>query len=554
MVKSITSTLILLTSVSALSNPLCLNIYKLDNGRPETAKIAFKSISQILKPTTDQINLSIENFNRTRSQMRDHAKMDEYQKILNSKMSPEIAELEVKKLIKSGFVLGPLHELFFSKALNINDFGFDQDSFLASHHINNYRNSLQVFQTKLNDNSESGRQYRREVAERMYGITEDYLSKLPKDSETFSLNGENQKQKFLDKALSALQGYSESSKYIFVHRYKISLSRVFKMTESLLETKQLDGHKEFLISLYENSLKEISGNALSRTSASVSIMAQKAASLAPAAIGVALSFHSGSDLAVPLSIVAGVAFGATSNLIYTKSTEFSKSTWIKAKNFFNRKKVSDHLIEALEDPHNNVTIKELAKIENIEDQLDLKFSYIKYDIAKDLTSELNLPTWGTELATGINNVSLRIDILLEQYQDLIGKLDPTVKAILNEPKSVSSTEIKKLNFNKDMIILKLVNLLVDLEAIKTDTLSVSVALDQYIERAQQFTTKSAVSDYFMVSKQRQFLQQIEILKALSNGMKKIDNQLLLNIDSMNKIYNVQDMNTVVDIDSKLEIR
>lgn len=209
MVKSITSILFLLTSASALSNPLCLNIYKLDTGRPEVEKLAFKSISQILKPTAEQINLSIENFNRTRSQMRDHAKMDEYQKILDSKMSPEIAELEVKKLIKSGFVLGPLHEMFFSKALGINTFGFAQDSFLASHHINNYRNSLQVFQTKLNDNSESGRQYRREVAERMYGITEDYLSKLPKDSETFSLNGEAQLYINFKIALHLLSVYSK---------------------------------------------------------------------------------------------------------------------------------------------------------------------------------------------------------------------------------------------------------------------------------------------------------------------------------------------------------
>ncbi|MCK6596759.1 MAG: hypothetical protein L6Q37_00220 [Bdellovibrionaceae bacterium] len=555
MVKTLASVLIFLASTGVLANSLCLSIYKNDKGRGDELKPAFNSISQILKPTADIIKLSIEKFNSALSEKRENTKLSAYQAIQESKMSAEVAEIELKKLIKSGFLLGPLHEIFFSKALDIQNLGFTQDGFLYSHEINNYRNSLHFFQTKLNDTSESGKIFRREVAEKMYHMTEAFLSKLPNESETFSLKGENQKKLSLDEALSAaIHETKIDSKYVFNSSYQTSLSSIFKMVASLLDNKQMDGHKEFIIFLYENSLKEICGNLLSRTSAPVSRVAQKLAAFAPAIAGTAIFVNPGSDLITYMGLFTSLSSIAFSNQIFRKSTELPKTTWIRIKNIFNRKKVSTAVIENLQDPLSNLSAKELAQIENIEDQLDLNFSYIKYEISKDLKSELNLPTWGKELATGINNVSLRMNILLEQYTSLLGQLDPTIKKILSEKQSATVPQTKRLNLNKDAIIFKLVNLRVDLQAIKVDALSLSLALDQYIQRAQQLNSHVSMSDLFFDSKHRQFLEQVEILKALSVGMNKIDTALLLNIDSMNRIYNNQDRMVVLDIDERLEIK
>lgn len=557
--KNIIFTFILTASVSSFSNGLCINSYKSNSQRwIEESKITFKTVSEILKPQQKQIELSIRNYNKPLPQKRDSKKIDEFQKIMNEKMPIEVAEVEAKRLAKSGFLLGPIHEFIFSMSLNIKDYGFTSDS-MSTHPINKYKTMLEHFQERVKDSSPDGKKYRREIAESMYQLSSKLLRNLPDDANSFLIHGDGEKLAMLDRSFALLTSsqYSFNTNLFFNKHYKTSTAHLLKMMTSLLENQFIPGRKEFLISLYENSLLEISGNILSRTRNPKSELLHRTAALspiiaAPLAMWNALPAND-AGLIVPFTVISSVTFGLLSNPVYKKTTEYSLNAWIGAKNFFNRGKVNKKLVTFLEDSSNDITTAELAKIENIEDQLDLKFSYIKHDLVKDLSSEVNLPTWGQEVGTGINNISLRINILLEQYQSLVSQLDPTVKKILTEKKSLSSDEIKKLNFNKDAIVLQLVNFLIDMQAIKTDTLSLSVALDHFIERAQSSKTKSQVIEYFLESKENQFLQQIEILKSLAQGMNKIENQLTLNIDAINNIYNSQDINLILDIDSRLKI-
>lgn len=549
-----------------------------------SSQIALRSVVSQMNPTHDEYQYAKKTYELTVPKKIDKDELARLKKIADEKISPEMAEFALKKLLKSGFLLGPLHEVLYGQATQaFVSYGVDVSSEYGGFFISEYSRDFTINRDREKFNALSKRLSSKEDIDLNFQkkIAEDMLEKLnllsDKDvntnsrvtmtAEVFSSMPYADKLKYI---ISFYSVRSNEPEYWIKDNLLISPTQAITSMTALLEVRDLPGSKSFFRSLFQSSLKEINNNLLTKTDGKYSkkFTVPNLATLSGISAGSLVSFTSFADPLISslglsgaaVSVVSSALFASSYLLnynhdrIYESTSKTFKNTLIKTKNIFQARSVKSKTIESLNDVTNDPLAKELAKDPNSDDALDLDFSYIKYDIQKDIQSSLDIPTWGNEFSKGIDNISLRINLILEKYQNLVNAMDPLLRKALAE-NNFSNLNLKLSSLNNDITKMKFFELLVDIQSIKTDTLTLSLFLDDYLQQANSFrkTLTNSESTYFLEDKIGNFQREVEILKATSNGIQQIQTQLSQNISTLNTIYHAQNIEVITNVKERLKI-
>jgi uncharacterized protein YaeQ len=482
-----------------LSNPLCYQMYQdrhLESNLSALSPILSSTAKLFGIPTAEQGKIVESYSDRSLRDIRDEVKAKEEVIEQIKKLPPShMAELKdvIQKLVKSGFLLSPFHEILFLNSIGLSQKINDNKDPLVG--LAAYRGKADLQKSDLNGFSRSlhgstpdDMSYRQTIAKKMfdYPYTNSHINIIKW------------------KILSEESRVDLVSEFIKNTRLKMKIPDLIKIIDSLSEIDTAEKGK-FLMQVLELTLPDIF--AVSRARAR-GLTDKSLAWVAPSAAGALLGFWGGSEILTGSNNI-GILWAGLGGLLghglLPTSSLFQQIPRIPGRmrsaaiRFSKRYSIEQRLLDQARAEKDGLASKEqkLAvanKTQNPEQdaKLDLAFNAIKLELKnRKLQGPIEISKWGSEFQNGITNLVERGQLLSSRVKKASENSKELQTESLNDGTSASqrnqlrSSLNSQINFINDSLLVAF--------SMKADLLSLSAALDRYNELASQITERNLTS-------------------------------------------------------------
>lgn len=465
-----------------LSNPLCYQMYQdhhLESNLSALSPILSSTAKLFGIPTAEQAKIVRSYSDRSLSDIRNEVKAkEEVIEQVRKLPSERLAELKevVQKLIESGFLLSPFHEILF-----LNSIGLNTDKI--------HKTDLNSFSFSLHGTKEEDLLYRHKVARRMVE----------------QLNWEAI-QIGQWRTLSSSSQYNAALAFTKFYKLNVKIPDLIKILNSLSNLHN-SGKNEILLQVFELTLPDIF--TVSRARAAGLITDKSAFWLIPSVVGGASSLlgdPAGFSFAAGLmGFTAAFApnfFAGVINGDFLPITRFTGNTKAFVVRSWKKRSIEGRMLLKAEAEISSAVAEE-AKLSDLDDRhdrqnnqqdarLDQHFNAIKLELKnRKLQGPIEISKWGSEFQNGITNLVERGQLLSSRVK----KASENSKELQTEPLSdvTSASQRNQLRSSLNSQINFINDSLVVAFGMKADLLSLSAALDRYNELASQVNERTLSS-------------------------------------------------------------
>lgn len=463
--------------------------------------------------------------------------------IFEDKMPSEKANLYLKQLTSSKFLLGRLHEDLLLHTLGIEQEKGHSEMFGDySKSIN--RNQLLRYNELMK--SKEPAEFQRKVT-----IANDMvlhlISFLPNKYEQWKNYSLLEKKERLDSTLryrTTISFFHANDHEKAVKRQKeqlqIPVNDLVKWMDILAPILSEPQGKQFLTQVFSATLSDVYSVALSRTSS----IPHKLTSLASSAslVGAPLLLPISSHEAQGISFVGLLAtVPAWNALIFRNINHNYGGNSLAAVNRFGRRLFAPSKArKVLNETNEEIAEKEIKKSEEQDLQASSVFGRIKKELSTGIsTQDIYVPMWGRSLFDGVALTINRIENLSEISTKVTDETNSIYEKLLSKKKN-SDPMNKKIDETLIMAAQnQTISLLGEVQNLKIDLLSLSYALDQYssaLDVAKK--TKSSTSSYyyFAETKSAELVNQKLILSKLANSIRNMEIEAAKKLNYLNELH------------------
>ncbi len=488
------------------ANPLCYEMYRGNHYESDLSALS-PTLAQIANlfeiPTAEQAKLmrsySDESLSKIRDEVKAKEEVIEHVKKLPSERMAELKEV-VQKLMESGFLLSPFHEILFLKSIDLSADKVDaQEDHL--HGLKYFSGALEVQKTNLNGvslsiqgSANANRLSRQQIAKKML----------------FNLQ-RNPLNLYRWKILSSDTRSEMASEFIKSTRLKMKIPDLIKILDRLSDLANSE-KENILLQVLELTLPDIYSVSRARARGFSDNMITK---LTPSLLGVALFGGSVGEVLylsgapTDFLIATGSMFSVIGLFVGNAALPWSRTIQEiprvpgKIRSFavsrWKRRSIEERTLNKAKAEIDGIAT-EGAKLSGIDDlqknqqdaQLDLDFNAIKLELKnRNLQGPIEISKWGSEFQIGFTNLverghllSSRVENALKNSQKL--QTEPSNEGITaSQRNQLRSSLNSQTNFINDSLVVAF--------GMKADLLSLTAALDRYDELASQLNQRNLTS-------------------------------------------------------------
>lgn len=389
--------------------------------------------------------------------------------IYGGKLPADQARVLLEKLTSSKFFLSRLHELLFIRTIGLHSLD------------RNRKADLSKYQTMLKSNEPSDRQFRYDLAEKMFAhlleiISIEDFANWDKLSSTEKISKVNQ---------------SETGRSLSYPQKKIVAE-----FDALAAVINKTGGPEFLVRVFDGSMPDVYKVSYARAAGFRNSAINNVVTSTSLLGTAALLYLNGSQIGIliPGGVLGAILVGGmaessnfNSNLSSSISNLYGKTAG-GFRGLIGRRGTARNVRKAMSESNETRLLESLKK----NDAMEPDFEFIKKELRKDIIQNyLELSVWSNGLSNGITNILNHLAVLEQKLSVVDEVLEPLS---LRLDKVTVGTEKQKDEAMVLASLEQLHTLMLEFYSLKTNSLALAHAMDLYIAKIDSALLQTGLSD------------------------------------------------------------